>query len=269
MASNHQREWHYAEGGRNFGPYPESEIAKLIRFGPLNETTHVWTDGYEDWRLLGESDLAQYLPEGKQLSPEPPLQTPSTPDSPARINPDMLINQLKSLFRGMVLCCLSGAGLIYIAQENSAQYIGLGGVALGAVGMVGMLGLHYKLWVLLQGHGARTTPIKAVSFLFIPFFNLYWNFVSYYGLASDLTDRCNQLGLPNNGNATQLGLAAAVTNLVFVILNVFNLLPMDYQMISIILYFCLLTAFYNQVVKDATAVIQRQGAIDAGIRADF
>lgn len=43
----------------------------------------------------------------------------------------------------------------------------------------------YWHWTLLQGHGARTTPGKAVGFGFIPFFNFYWWFVSYAGLAQD------------------------------------------------------------------------------------
>ena len=43
--------------------------------------------------------------------------------------------------------------------------------------------LMYRHWLLLQGHGARTTPGKAVGFGFIPVFWFYWWFVEYAGLA--------------------------------------------------------------------------------------
>ncbi len=46
--------------------------------------------------------------------------------------------------------------------------------------------VHYKCWKAVPKEIARTTPGKAVGFLFIPFFNFYWAFVSYMGLAEDL-----------------------------------------------------------------------------------
>ena len=46
--------------------------------------------------------------------------------------------------------------------------------------------VQYKCWKAVPKEIARTTPGKAVGFLFIPFFNFYWAFVSYMGLAEDL-----------------------------------------------------------------------------------
>ncbi|SEM55834.1 hypothetical protein SAMN04489760_12213 [Syntrophus gentianae] len=43
----------------------------------------------------------------------------------------------------------------------------------------------YKCWSIVQGFGARTTPGKAVGYLFIPFFNFYWIFVALKGLSED------------------------------------------------------------------------------------
>ena len=45
--------------------------------------------------------------------------------------------------------------------------------------------LHYKCWKEIPVDVARTTPGMAVGLLFIPFFNFYWYFVSYEGLAED------------------------------------------------------------------------------------
>ncbi|GAA5494415.1 hypothetical protein Rhal01_00576 [Rubritalea halochordaticola] len=43
----------------------------------------------------------------------------------------------------------------------------------------------YRAWDCLQPGGATVTPGKAVGFLFIPLFNLYWVFVAYGQLAKE------------------------------------------------------------------------------------
>lgn len=45
--------------------------------------------------------------------------------------------------------------------------------------------LVYKMWKPIQDGHARTTPGKAVGFLFIPFFNLYWIFQAFWGFSVD------------------------------------------------------------------------------------
>ena len=65
-----------------------------------------------------------------------------------------------------------------------------GSLALGTIAMIianvfGCLVLH-KLWSLIPADKARTTPGKAIGFLFIPSFNFYWNFVAIHGLAKAL-----------------------------------------------------------------------------------
>jgi len=43
----------------------------------------------------------------------------------------------------------------------------------------------YKMWTVIPKKYARTTPGKAVGFLFIPFYNLYWIFQAVWGFARD------------------------------------------------------------------------------------
>ena len=43
----------------------------------------------------------------------------------------------------------------------------------------------YRAWRLLQPGNVRTTPGKAIGFIFIPFFSVYWFFVLFVGLAND------------------------------------------------------------------------------------
>ncbi len=45
--------------------------------------------------------------------------------------------------------------------------------------------LIYKMWSGIQDGYARTTPGKAVGFLFIPFFNFYWGFQALWGFSKD------------------------------------------------------------------------------------
>jgi hypothetical protein len=45
--------------------------------------------------------------------------------------------------------------------------------------------LFYKSWAAIQDGKARTTPGKALGFLFIPIFQLYWIFQVFPGLATD------------------------------------------------------------------------------------
>jgi hypothetical protein len=58
--------------------------------------------------------------------------------------------------------------------------------------------LHYQMWQAVPERFRRTTPGKAVGFLFIPFFIFYWYFPSYAGLAEDVskaTGRPSSFGL--------------------------------------------------------------------------
>lgn len=70
--------------------------------------------------------------------------------------------------------------------------------------------LLYRHWLLLQGHGARTTPGKAVGFGFIPFYCFYWWFVAYPGLATDNNRYMDEAGIPGARLSRGLGIAICV-----------------------------------------------------------
>ncbi len=60
------------------------------------------------------------------------------------------------------------------------------GVLLSLFGSVLWFVLIYKMWAAIQDGGfARTTPGKAVGFMFIPFFNIYWIFQAFWGFSKD------------------------------------------------------------------------------------
>ncbi len=48
--------------------------------------------------------------------------------------------------------------------------------------------LIYKMWGAIQDGQARTTPDKAIGFMFIPFFNYFWIFQIWPGYATDFNN---------------------------------------------------------------------------------
>jgi hypothetical protein len=134
-------------------------------------------------------------------------------------------NHFRALFRFGLICLFVALGLIVIAagliggalltyppgskaNPNARQtadliaalsipVFGLAGVAL-IVMQVFFYILLYKAWNQIQDGHAQTSPGQAVGFLFIPFFNLYWVFVAYRGLAVDMNHyaRRHDLDIP-------------------------------------------------------------------------
>jgi hypothetical protein len=70
-----------------------------------------------------------------------------------------------------------------------------------------------RCWGILQGTTARTTPAKAVGFLFIPLFSIYWMFVAYAGLATDANKFAEKQGLTKR---ISFGLAVTACILSFI-----------------------------------------------------
>ena len=79
-------------------------------------------------------------------------------------------------------------GLVLFDQPNDSDvlWLSLLCMILAAVpAIISTMILHYRCWKAIPVDVARTTPGAAVGLLFVPFFNFYWYFVSYAGLAED------------------------------------------------------------------------------------
>lgn len=96
---------------------------------------------------------------------------------------------------------MSGAGIGGLVLVIVGGGIWLSGIIYGYL-------MLYRAWFAIQPGGARTTPGKAVGFLFIPVFNIYWNFVAFPGWA----DHWNRIKA-NHGN---LAAAPAVSYGIFI-----------------------------------------------------
>jgi predicted Zn finger-like uncharacterized protein len=53
------------------------------------------------------------------------------------------------------------------------------------LGVVIELVLYYKMWAVIQDSEVSVSPAKAILFLFIPFFNIYWMLTMLIGFAED------------------------------------------------------------------------------------
>jgi len=72
----------------------------------------------------------------------------------------------------------------------------------------------YKIWAAIQGVHARTTPGRAVGFMFIPFYNFYWVFQAVGGWAPDYNKLVEESGSGLMHASEGLGLALSIVYLV-------------------------------------------------------
>jgi predicted RNA-binding Zn-ribbon protein involved in translation (DUF1610 family) len=79
------------------------------------------------------------------------------------------------------------AGILAAATETpEIALVAIVGLIVAIVGGISNYILLYQLWKVVQDGRAQTTPGCAVGFLFIPCFNIYWQFVAIWGLAKEL-----------------------------------------------------------------------------------
>lgn len=138
----------------------------------------------------------------------PPIQAGSFGEVPS--NAADTIRKLNFYFNMMCVCVAAGLSLFFLLviflrgialgiSEVLADGFGIiGGLSVLVVVIVGAifgLMLFYRLWAVIPEDIARTTPTKAVWFLFVPFFVLYWIFVAVIGLGEDLNKALRQRGI--------------------------------------------------------------------------
>lgn len=92
--------------------------------------------------------------------------------------------------------------------------------------------LIYKMWAAIQGMGARTSAGKALGFMFIPFFNLYWAFQVYWGWTKDYNSipERDDVELPSMPEG--IGLAVCVLPLVSMFLMIAGFIVVGWKSIS-------------------------------------
>lgn len=80
---------------------------------------------------------------------------------------------------------VSALSIAYPDKERILGMLMVPASWLSLLSAVVFLILIYKMWAAIQGMGARTSAGKALGFMFIPLFNLYWVFQVYWGWTKD------------------------------------------------------------------------------------
>jgi hypothetical protein len=178
--------WFYNFNNTSAGPVDEAGVKSLIASGTIQPTTLVWREGMPGWQAAGSTELGSLF----GTLPPQPYYMPQT----SRV----LRSSFKSLFVWWVVTNAFYLGYLAVSLI-SFSLIGQYNLTATIVLQISMFVLYipiitsavleyillYKLWKIVQDGFASTTPGKAVGFMFIPFFNYYWFFRAYWGLAKD------------------------------------------------------------------------------------
>ncbi|HBG27163.1 MAG: hypothetical protein A2Y10_17080 [Planctomycetes bacterium GWF2_41_51] len=194
--------WYYVRDNQRTGPIDESAIDGLIQNGTVLRQTLVWKEGMSDWQKAEETELAEKFA----------IVLPATPSTGlTTYSPSGRTYTAESLHKLWVwFTCLYVVGSLL-----AIIFIGIPAIIAGIV--LNYI-LVYRFWALIQDGKARTTPGIAVGFCFIPFFNIYWLYVAYVGLAKDINLYCRERSI--NGPFVNEGLA-----LTWYILAVVSIIP--------------------------------------------
>lgn len=126
---------------------------------------------------------------------------------------------LSSIIGGLGSGILLSRFSVLLTSSNVDAMVIMGGILLIAslgllvYGIVILALLVYKMWKCIQAGSVRTTPGKAVGFLFIPLFNFYWIFQSYWGWTKDFNKYVSDKNLNSPNMPEGVALALCITTL--------------------------------------------------------
>ena len=193
------------------------------------------------WRGQAEQTAEQAVTPSEQPADCPVGPGPSTPISKAAF----LVFIFGANIFAMLL--LIPAYTIIFTQNEELIFLSLGlscsSWLFSALSVVMGCVLHYKLWATIQDGNVRTTPGKAVGFLFIPFFNLYWIFQSFWGWAVDFNSYTSERNI--HAKRAPAGLVLAVC--IIAVIPYANILAWPFSLVVMIIHF-------NRAISGANAI---------------
>lgn len=208
-------QWFVHSNGEQMGPYTGAQLVEYAQQGSIVAETMVWAEGMPEWvpasQIPGLMPAAPapapvattstaWAPPGSRLAAggvKPATAIATSPYAPvAAVGGEYPYFPVKSASFGLWAGAFVGSFVLFIVflavlltggEENAgmAMIVYLGALLAGLLsGIFFCINVH-RAWACLQPGGAKTTPGKAVGFMFIPFFNLYWVFVAINGLPKD------------------------------------------------------------------------------------
>ena len=113
-------------------------------------------------------------------------------------------------------------------------------------GIVAMI-LWYKAWETIQDGNARTTPGKAIGFLFIPIFNFYWIFQAFLGFSKDYNSYVKRHNISISPIPEGLFLTSCILTVVGFVINRIPVLGSMYALISFGIWIAVMNNVCNAV----------------------
>ena len=218
-------QWHLMQEGQKYGPYRGEQLVQFVQEGRIVRETLVWTEGLEDWVAASAVEGLfppapapvpdTWAPPGARRAPMTAhgvaprgavagrvaghaQRQPADGTYPVLDSRPASFGMVAGFIGGGFALELLAAGILLSGiirqgggeQGAAAQVLmvmALLGIGVACVVTGAIVSYVYlaRLWSYLRPGGARTTPGMAVGLLFVPFFNLYWIFVAFYGLAQD------------------------------------------------------------------------------------
>lgn len=158
---------------------------------------------------------------------------------------------LTSYFGGLIaaaiLCILGavalGAGAEMTENGHPSAHLSMGvgmvmlvsGAVLAIYASIVIFVLYYKMWEAIQDGYARTTPGKAVGFMIIPFFNIYWMFQAFWGFSKDYNSFIARHSIPAKPLPENLFLIFCIFSLLAAIPYIGGLLGLANMIIFVVL----------------------------------
>lgn len=116
-----------------------------------------------------------------------------------KVEPAPPVKMNKWSYRLVIFGCLIVAAIIFAATYDAAKTdaslaVGFTWIPFVPAAMMHFVLIH-RMWQSVQDNQARMTPGRAVGFMFIPLFNLYWVFEVFPGFATDYNAYVDRHGL--------------------------------------------------------------------------
>lgn len=129
----------------------------------------------------------------------------------------------------LVLSAIAWLILLQRGSPTASLMFSMPAMLFSVVTIVFLMFLFHRLWHTIQMHSiqfpqgtsdipvARTTPARAIGYLFIPLFNFYWVFVAWFGLARDTNALLDRRSITSARAAEGLAIAMCVLMLLSII----------------------------------------------------
>lgn len=258
------KSYHIIRNEEQTGPHTLEEITSKLTAGELSRNDLCWTEGMAEW-----APIREVLPIVNATPPPPPPPKRSVSNSTAQaaraiwaaaqvVCETKFNRQPIKWIPALVFFCLMALFMCFVdlsLLENhpgDAEMFMLAGLPMTILGLIFQSLLHYKCWNSLPAEFRATTPGKAVGFMFIPFFNFYWAFISWPKLSEGLANWQSTTGIAPK-NTKGLGIAFAVLfvcHWIFEILSIpaLGVMIQIALLVIFILYYRTLVRGFNQML---------------------